>query len=88
MIQKKEIIQHDRVYELLPKPENSQQFTELLNWLKEDRQKVFAHAKFSTLSRYIFMALMVIVATILVFATSERAESAKWFLKLFTSFIK
>ena len=88
MPEKKEIIPHDRVYELLPKPENSQEFTELLNWLKEDRQKVFDYAKFSTLSRYIFMALMIIVATILLFSTSERAESAKWFLKLFTSFIK
>jgi hypothetical protein len=88
MIQKKEIIQHDRVYELLPKPENSQQFTELLNWLKEDRQKVFAHAKFSTLSRYIFRALLFITATILVFATSERLEAVKWFLKLLAPFLK
>jgi len=84
MPQKKEIIQHEQIYELLPRPKDSQQFTEILNWMKEDRERVFAFAKF----KYIFNSFLLIGAMTLLFAASERLEAVKWFLKLLAPFLK
>lgn len=44
MVKQEDIVKHERIYELLPKPKNSLQFSELLNWLKEDRERAFAYA--------------------------------------------
>jgi Na+/proline symporter len=44
MVQEKDIVKHERIYEVLPKPKNDLQFNAVLNWLKDDREKVFAQA--------------------------------------------
>jgi hypothetical protein len=36
-------VKHELVYKLLPKPQTEQQVTEILDWIKDDREKVFAH---------------------------------------------
>lgn len=77
-----------QVYQSLPPPQNHKQFSELLAWLDKDRDRVFTHAKFSDVSKYIYRGLMSLVAFILVFATSERTEAIKWILKLLSPFIK
>ena len=87
---KKQIVESQflQIYESLPVPQNNKQFTELLEWISKDRDKVFAHAKFSEISRRTSSFLMLTAGGIILYLASDRLESIKWFLKLLTPFIK
>lgn len=77
-----------QVYGSLPPPQTNKQFSELLDWLDKDRERVFTYARFSDVVKYGFRGTMVLATVIMIFAASERAESIKWFLKLLSPFIK